>query len=66
MDSFKELKRIDLLSYIENVTGTRAKKVGFNAYKFKKCPLCGGGDHFTIHTGNNYFNTWDNCGAGDN
>ena len=64
MDSISELKQIDLLSYIESATGNRAVKAGLNTYKFKKCPICHGGDHFTINTKENYYNTWNNCGAG--
>lgn len=64
MDIFQELKQIDLLSYIENSVGQKAIKAGVNTYKFKKCPVCHGGDHFTINTADNYYNTWNNCGAG--
>ena len=65
MNDIEALKRVDLLSYIENTVGQRAIKAGLNTYKFKKCPVCHGGDHFTINTAKNYFNTWDNCGAGN-
>ena len=64
MNVFLELKQIDLLSYIENTAGQKAVKAGLNAYKFKKCPICHGGDHFTVNTTANYYNTWGNCCAG--
>lgn len=64
MDKIQKLKEIDLLNYIESAVGQRAVKVGIDTYKFKKCPLCGGGDHFTIKPSDQYFNTWKKCGAG--
>lgn len=66
MQTFKKenLKSWDLLSYIESVTGCKAKKAGNNTYKFQECPICGSGGHFTINTIGNYFTTWDNCSKG--
>lgn len=65
MDNIQELKRKDLLSYIENVTGKKAINAGKGTSKFKVCPICGKGDHFTINTSKNYYNGWDNiCGKG--
>lgn len=61
------LKQKDLLSYVESVTGRRAINAGTETAKFKVCPICGGGDHFTIKTTGNYYNCWDNnadCGKG--
>lgn len=57
----EDLKQRDLLSYIELTVGQKATKVGMNTYKFKKCPVCGGGDHFTVNAEKNYFNTWEGC-----
>jgi 5S rRNA maturation endonuclease (ribonuclease M5) len=66
MQEFKRenLKSWDLLGYIESVTCIKAKKAGNNTYKFQTCPICGGGDHFTVNTIKNYWNTWSNCGGG--
>ena len=60
----ENLKSWDLLGYIESVVGQKAKKSGNNTYKFKMCPLCGCGDHFTVNAIQNYFNTWGNCSKG--
>lgn len=60
----ENLKDWDLLSYIEDVTGQKAVRVGVNISKFKKCPLCNGGDHFTLYEQTNTYNTWGHCGGG--
>lgn len=67
MDVCEVLKQQDLLNYIESVTGKRALRIGSEIAKFKNCPICGKGDHFTIKTTKNYYNCWDNkddCGKG--
>lgn len=56
-----ELKKQDLKSYVERVAGQRATKTGTDTYNFKTCPICKNGDHFTIQTNGNYFNSWGNC-----
>jgi replicative DNA helicase len=65
MTAIERLKKeVDLKNYIEGVTNQKAYSVGSDTYRFARCPICGGGDHFTINTAENYFNTWNNCGAG--
>ena len=59
-----KLKELNLLNYIETETGKQSYKVGSNVYRFKNCPLCGGGDHFNINPSNNLYNTFGNCGGG--
>lgn len=64
MSKCDELKnKVDLLNYIEGVCGQKAFKAGSDTYRFKKCPLCGGGNHFDV-TSKNLFNTWGKCGRG--
>jgi replicative DNA helicase len=64
LDIIQELKGFDLKSYIESKVNQEAKKAGIDTYKFTVCPICKGGDHFTINTKDNLFNTWGNCGGG--
>lgn len=64
MDIISELKNKNLLDYIELKTGQKTFKVGSNTYRFKKCPICNGSDHFNINTNKQLWNTFDNCGSG--
>lgn len=65
MDNLKYLKtEVNIKDYIEEKTGQRTFKAGSNTYRFKTCPLCGGGDHFDVDTSKNYYNTWNNCSSG--
>lgn len=54
-------ERIELLKYIQGETGQTAERRGANTYGFKVCPICNKGDHFTINSKSNYFNTWGAC-----
>jgi len=64
MDIINELKHKSLLDYVESSTNQKSFKAGSNTYRFKKCPICGTGDHFNINTDKNLFNTFGNCGGG--
>jgi replicative DNA helicase len=64
MDKIEQLKTQNLKRYIENQVGKNASHVGKGTYRFKKCPICYQGDHFTIDTTKNLWNTFGNCGGG--
>lgn len=64
MENIGILRNKSLVDYITQVTGQNSFKAGSNTLRFKKCPICGGGDHFNINTNTNYWNTFGNCGGG--
>jgi replicative DNA helicase len=65
MTAITEAKqKIDLLQYAQQELGMKAKKVGSNKYRFNPCPVCGGNDHFTIHTDTNSFTSYSGCCTG--
>jgi len=64
MDIIQELKSKNLKDYIESKVGQNANHAGGGTYRFKHCPICGGGDHFNINTNENLWNTFNHCGGG--
>lgn len=65
MDIIQELKSKNLLDYIECVTMQKSFSAGSNTVRFKVCPICGHGDHFTVNTIQNYYNGFGNaCNGG--
>lgn len=56
--------RVDILSYIENATCTKAKKVG-KQYFINPCPFCGRRDHFVIRPDERYFKSFSCDHKGD-
>jgi replicative DNA helicase len=65
MNNIELLKHEDLRSYIEDRTGQKSYHVGGGTYRFKKCPICGSGDHFNIDINKNLYNGFNhNCGGG--
>jgi replicative DNA helicase len=65
MNNIELLKTEDLKSYIEDQTGQKSYHVGGCTYRFKKCPICGSGDHFNIDINKNLYNGFNhNCGGG--
>ena len=64
MGVIQQLKQKNLKDYIESICGTMKTASTTGTYKYKKCPVCGGGGHFTVNTNDNLFNTWSHCAAG--
>ena len=60
MDIYELIKeRVDLLAYIEEQTGQRAKHVGSGTYRIIPCPICGKSKKgFNINTREKLFNAF--------
>lgn len=57
---------INLVEYAEQVTGTAARRIGPDSWRFNPCPACGGNDHFTITNrgGEWYYKSFSDCCKG--
>lgn len=64
MEDIGILRNKPLADYVSQATGQSPFKAGTKTLRFKKCPICDGGDHFNINTSTNYWNTFGNCGGG--
>ena len=65
IDVFEKVKGVvDIVLYVENDTGSRAKKEG-TTYRINPCPLCYHNDCFTLYPSDNSFNCFSGeCGKG--
>lgn len=55
-------KRVSLLDLAKS--DFKVKKVGTETYRVYCCPICGGKDHFTINSKENYYNSFTGCCKG--
>jgi len=60
--NLEELKQeADILKYIEDITGSVARRISANSYRLNPCPVCSHKDHFTIYPSTGSYHSFSGC-----